>query len=123
MESLYRSLSVRASDILPPCAGASVYSERKNFAAGARRHHTGDCSHHSAGLGFPVGVPSILLGLGLGLVMPEFLVMFVKLSHHCQRGTANTTHLLASEVGFASGIAVACYFDLEADKMLIQDRW
>lgn len=68
--------------------------------------------------GFPVGVPSILLGLGLGLVMPEFLVMFVKLSHHCQRGTANTTHLLASEVGFASGIAVACYFDLEADKML-----
>ena len=24
----------------------------------------------------------------------------------------------ASEVGFASGIAVACYFDLEADKML-----
>ena len=68
--------------------------------------------------GFPVGVPSILLGLGLGLVMPEFLVMIVKLSHHCQRGTANTTHLLASEVGFASGIAVACYFDLEADKML-----
>ena len=68
--------------------------------------------------GFPVGVPSVLLGLGLGLVMPEFLVMFVKLSHHCQRGTANTTHLLASEVGFASGIAVACYFDLEADKML-----
>ena len=52
--------------------------------------------------GFPVGVPSILLGLGLGLVMPEFLVMFVKLSHHCQRGTANTTHLLASEVGFSS---------------------
>mgnify|MGYP000093238430 CR=1 FL=1 len=57
-------------------------------------------------------------GFGTGLVMPEFLVMFVKLSHHCQRGTANTTHLLASEVGFASGIAVACYFDLEADKML-----
>ena len=45
--------------------------------------------------GYSSGISSVLLGLGLGLIMPEFLVMFVKLSHHCQRGTANTTHLLA----------------------------
>ena len=49
--------------------------------------------------GYSSGISSVLLGLGLGLIMPEFLVMFVKLSHHCQRGTANTTHLLAGEVG------------------------
>lgn len=48
--------------------------------------------------GYSSGISSVLLGLGLGLIMPEFLVMFVKLSHHCQRGTANTTHLLAGEV-------------------------
>lgn len=65
-----------------------------------------------------ISAPSVLLGLGLGLVMPEFLVMFVKLSHHCQRGTANTTHLLASEVGISLGIATACYLDLDTDKML-----
>ncbi|MDE6987578.1 MAG: MFS transporter, partial [Bacteroides acidifaciens] len=65
-----------------------------------------------------ISVPSVLLGLGLGLVMPEFLVMFVKLSHHCQRGTANTTHLLASEFGISLGIATACYLDLDTDKML-----
>ena len=61
---------------------------------------------------------SVLLGLGLGLTMPEFLMIFVKLSHHCQRGTANTTHLLASEVGISLGIATACYMELDTDKML-----
>ena len=65
-----------------------------------------------------VVAPSILLGLGLGLIMPEFLVMFVKLSHHCQRGTANTTHLLASEIGISLGIAAACCMDMDTDKML-----
>ena len=59
-------------------------------------------------------LPAVLLGLGLGLVIPEFLIMFVKLSHHCQRGTANTTHLLACEVGFALGITVACCMDTDA---------
>ena len=66
----------------------------------------------------PIGVSSMLLGLGLGFVMPEFLTMFVKLSHHCQRGTANTTHLLASEMGISLGIAAACCMELDTDKML-----
>ncbi|WP_302592569.1 MFS transporter, partial [uncultured Bacteroides sp.] len=65
-----------------------------------------------------IAVPSVLLGFGLGLVMPEFLVMFVKLSHHCQRGTANTTQLLASELGISLGVATTCYLDLDTDKML-----
>lgn len=68
--------------------------------------------------GSPIGVPSVLLGLGLGLVMPEFLTIIVKLSYHCQRGTANTTHLLASEVGLSLGIAVACYLDMDTQRML-----
>ena len=67
--------------------------------------------------GYSSGISSVLLGLGLGLIMPEFLVMFVKLSHHCQRGTANTTHLLAGEVGITLGIAVACYMDTDTDQM------
>ena len=64
-----------------------------------------------------IGISSVLLGLGLGFILPEFLVMFVKLSHHCQRGTANTTHLLAGEVGITLGIAVACYMDTDTDQM------
>ena len=53
--------------------------------------------------------PPLLFGLGLGLVAPEFLLIFVKLSHHCQRGTANTTHFLAWSIGISSGIALACH--------------
>lgn len=59
---------------------------------------------------------SIVLGIGLGLLLPEFLIMFVKLSQHCQRGTANTTHLLASEIGIVLGIAVSS--DMDARTLL-----
>ena len=50
-----------------------------------------------------------MMGLGLGLVSSDFLLILVKLSEHCQRGTANTTYLLAWELGVALGVAVGCY--------------
>ena len=62
---------------------------------------------------------AILMGLGLGLVTPEFLMMFVKLSQHCQRGTANTTHLLAWELGVGLGIASACHLHLTANEHVV----
>lgn len=61
-----------------------------------------------------VFIPAALLGLGLGLVIPEFLMIFVKLSQHCQRGTGNTTHLLACEIGIALGMVASCHLDAEA---------
>lgn len=63
-----------------------------------------------------MAVAAVLLGIGLGLVTPEFLMMFVKLSQHCQRGTANTTHLLAWEAGIALGIATVCYLETTASQ-------
>lgn len=61
----------------------------------------------------PTAIVAVLLGLGLGLVAPEFLLIFVKLSKHCQRGTANTTCLLAWEAGMSMGLATACYLSVE----------
>ncbi len=52
---------------------------------------------------------AVLMGLGLGLVASEFLLIFVKLSEHCQRGTANTTYLFSWEVGVGLGVATGCY--------------
>ncbi|RGN47581.1 MULTISPECIES: MFS transporter [unclassified Bacteroides] len=52
---------------------------------------------------------AVMMGLGLGLVSSDFLLILVKLSEHCQRGTANTTYLLAWELGVALGVAVGCY--------------
>jgi len=41
------------------------------------------------------------------LTLP-FTRMFVKLSHHCQRGTGNTTCYLVMETGLLAGLATAC---------------
>lgn len=62
---------------------------------------------------------AILLGVGLGLATPALLLMLVKLSRHCQRATANTTHLLSWEAGIAWGVATACYLDVHAGQELI----
>lgn len=50
----------------------------------------------------------------LALVTVPFTRMFVKLSHHCQRGTANTTCHLSMEAGILAGLAVACHLMDEA---------
>jgi hypothetical protein len=47
-----------------------------------------------------------LLGLGLGLIGARFLLFFIKLSRHCQRGTAQSSFLLAWESGIALGIGI-----------------
>ncbi|TWJ17000.1 MFS transporter [Bacteroides zoogleoformans] len=66
-------------------------------------------------------VPGVLLPLmftGNYWALPALAVLaftvipvmriFVRLSHHCQRGTANTTCHLSMEAGFLIGVAVAC---------------
>lgn len=49
---------------------------------------------------------SPLLALGLGLIGSRFLLFFIKLSRHCQRGTAQSTFLLGWESGLAIGIGL-----------------
>ena len=63
----------------------------------------------------PSFLPPLLLGLGLGLVAPEFLMIFVKLSEHCQRATANMTHFLSWQIGLTSGIAMACHLEATSE--------
>jgi hypothetical protein len=49
---------------------------------------------------------SPLLGLGMGLIGSRFLLFFIKLSRHCQRGTSQSTFLLGWESGIALGIGL-----------------
>ncbi len=51
---------------------------------------------------------SLLALAALAFVTVPFTRMFVKLSYHCQRGTANTTCHLSMETGILVGMAVAC---------------
>lgn len=54
-------------------------------------------------------ISALLLGAGLGLILPVTLGMFVGLSQHCERVTANFTWLLAWQAGLSGGIFLACY--------------
>ncbi len=44
-----------------------------------------------------------LVGLGIGMSTARFLLYFLKLAEHCERGAANTTYMLAWELGMAMG--------------------
>ncbi len=60
-----------------------------------------------------------LLGLGLGVFGARFVLFFVKLSRHCQRGTAQSTFILGWESGLAFGIGMGyCLFDHNREGLL-----
>ena len=48
----------------------------------------------------------MFIGFGLGILGSRFLLFYIKLSRHCQRGTAQSTFFLAWECGLALGIGV-----------------
>ena len=51
------------------------------------------------------GAP-LFIGLGMGLIGSRFLLFFIKLSRHCQRGTSQSTYMLGWESGIAIGIGL-----------------
>jgi uncharacterized membrane protein YfcA len=60
-----------------------------------------------------------LLGLGLGILGARFVLFFIKLSRHCQRGTAQSSYLLGWESGLAVGIGMGyLVFDCDRDAIL-----
>ena len=59
------------------------------------------------------------LGLSIGIVCSRFLLFFIKLSRHCQRGTSQSTYMLGWESGLALGIGVGYACFEEANPLLI----
>jgi len=47
-----------------------------------------------------------LAGIGVGVISSRFLLFFIKLSRHCQRGTSQSTYFLGWETGISLGMAV-----------------
>ncbi|MEG1838881.1 MAG: MFS transporter [Bacteroidaceae bacterium] len=64
---------------------------------------------------------AVMLGLGFGLVASDFLLIFVNMSEHCQRGTANTTYLLSWETGTGLGVVIGCYLIENIDCVTVFD--
>jgi hypothetical protein len=48
----------------------------------------------------------LFIGMGTGLIGSRFLLFFIKLSRHCQRGTSQSTFLLGWESGIAWGVGI-----------------
>ncbi len=51
-------------------------------------------------------VSPVFLGLAVGIIASRFLLFFIKLSRHCQRGTSQSMFFLAWETGIAFGIGL-----------------
>ena len=57
-------------------------------------------------------VSPIFVGLSTGIIGSRFLLFFIKLSRHCQRGTSQSTYFLGWETGLAAGLALGygCFY-------------
>ena len=64
-------------------------------------------------------VAPLLLGMAVGIVSSRFLLFFVKLSRHCQRGTSQSTYFLSWETGLALGLGVGYGCFTEARDVLL----
>lgn len=49
---------------------------------------------------------AFLIGIGVGVAGARFLLFFIKLSRHCQRGTSQSTFFLTWQSGLATGAAL-----------------
>ena len=52
----------------------------------------------------------LFVGFGIGIIGSRFLLFFIKLSKHCQRGTSQSTYILAWETGLAAGLFLGFTF-------------
>ena len=57
-------------------------------------------------------VSPVFIGLSAGIIGSRFLLFFIKLSRHCQRGTSQSTYFLGWESGIALGLCLgyACFY-------------
>ena len=62
----------------------------------------------------------IFVGFGLGVIGSRFLLFFIKLSRHCQRGTSQSTFMLGWESGIAWGLGLGlALFNGQSQKLLL----
>ena len=62
----------------------------------------------------------VFMGLSVGIIASRFLLFFIKLSRHCQRGTSQSMYFLGWETGIALGVGLGyIFFFNEPQRLLI----
>lgn len=51
-------------------------------------------------------ISSVFIGMATGIIGTRFLLFFIKLSRHCQRGTSQSSFMLSWETGLALGVGL-----------------
>ena len=65
-------------------------------------------------------VAPVFIGFSLGIIGSRFMLFFIKLSRHCQRGTSQSTFMLGWESGIAWGLGIGvAFFQGAAEPLLI----
>ena len=64
-------------------------------------------------------VASFMFGAGISLASTRFLLYFLKLTGHCQRGTAQNTYMLSRECGYALGLVLALMIPVALETALV----
>ena len=65
-------------------------------------------------------IAPVFVGFSLGIIGSRFMLFFIKLSRHCQRGTSQSTFMLGWESGIAWGLGLGlALFQDEAGALLI----
>ena len=63
-------------------------------------------------------VSPLFMGFSLGIIGSRFLLFFIKLSRHCQRGTSQSTYMLGWESGLAFGLGLG-YTVCQSDRQQV----
>lgn len=64
-------------------------------------------------------VAPVMMGAGLGIIASRFMLFFIKLSAHCQRGTSQSTYFLAWEIGITLGLSLGCLLSLDRARLVL----
>lgn len=67
-----------------------------------------------------VYIMPVTTGLGIGIIGARFLLFFIKLSKHCQRGTSQSSYFLSWELGLTAGIFIGLGYGVEEKDMLLR---
>lgn len=60
-----------------------------------------------------------LVGFGIGIIGSRFLLFFIKLANHCQRGTSSSTFFLGWELGISIGLFIGYIVHNEFSILLV----
>jgi len=65
-------------------------------------------------------IAPVFVGFSLGIIGSRFMLFFIKLSRHCQRGTSQSTFMLGWESGIAWGLGIGlAVFQAESVPVLV----